>query len=203
MLKRLFNEYDFAVERILLKEYRRLSLTMQEVTVLVALFSIFKKRKTFSLNALSRRVEYSKAEIGGYVEALLKKHFMTLELEMKDGKEREIFDVDPTFKRIEELYNEDKKNILKEKIEKDVTAVISAFEQGMGRMLKSYELDMIRSWFENDEYTFEAMMKAIDNAGSRVSVKHVERLLTQQIMPKVELDDDTEKALDAIFKKMK
>ncbi len=203
MLKRLFNEYDFAVERILLKEYRRLSLTMQEVTVLVALFSIFKKRKTFSLNALSRRVEYSKAEIGGYVEALLKKHFMTLELEMKDGKEREIFDVDPTFKRIEELYNEDKKKILKEKTEKDVTAVISAFEQGMGRMLKSYELDMIRSWFENDEYTFEAMMKAIDNAGSRVSVKHVERLLTQQIMPKVELDDDTEKALDAIFKKMK
>ncbi len=203
MLKRLFTEYDFSVERILLKEYRRLSLTMPEVTVLVALFSIFKKRKTFSINAISKRVDFTKPEIGNYVESLLKKHFISLDLEEKDGKEREIFDIELTFKRIEELYAADKKAEIIEKSEKDITEAIRLFEQGLGRVLKAYELEMIRSWYENETYQHDAIMKAIDAAGARVSVKQVERLLTQQIMPKVELDDDTEKILDAIFKKIK
>lgn len=203
ILKRLYDEYDFSVERILLKEYRRLSLTMPEVTILVALFSIFKKRNTFSINALSRRVEYSKAEIGGYVESLLKKHFITLDLEDKDGKEREVFNVDLTFKKIEALYEADQKQAIQQQVEAGITLTIKSFEQGMGRMLKAYELDMVRLWYEKGEYTHEAIMKAIDHAGARVSVKHVEQLLTQQIMPKVDIDDDTEKTLDAIFKKMK
>ena len=203
MLKRLYHEYDFAVERILLKEYRRLSLSMPEVTVLVALFAIYKKRRTFSLNALSRRLEYSKKEIGGYVESLLQKHFMTLELESKDGKEREIFDLDLTFQQIEALYKQDEKEEMQQKVKKDITETIKLFEQGMGRLLKGYELDMIRTWYEEQMYSHDEIIKAIDSAGARVSVKHVERLLTQQIMPKVEIDDDTEKALDAIFKKLK
>lgn len=203
MLKRLFLEYDFAVERILLKEYRRLSLTMPEVTVLVALFAIYKKRRTFSLNALSRRLDYNKKEIGGFVESLLQKHFMTLDLETKDGKEREIFDLDLTFKQIETLYEDDEKDLIRQKTKKDITETIRLFEQGMGRVLKGYELDMIRTWYEKEMYTHDAIMKAIDAAGARVSVKHVERLLTQQIMPKVTIDEDTEKALDAIFKKLK
>ena len=203
ILKRLYDEYDFSVERILLKEYRRLSLTMPEVTILVALFSIFKKRRTFSINALSKRVEYSKEEIGGYVESLLKKHFITLDLENKDGKEREIFDVALTFKKIEDLYEQDQKEARQEQVKNEVSETIELFEQGMGRMLKAYELEMIRNWYEKGEYTHEAILKAIDSAGARISVKRVEQLLTQQIMPKVELDDDTEKILDAIFKKMK
>ena len=203
ILKRLFDEYDFSIERILLKEYRRLALTMPEVTVLVALFSIFKKRRTFSLNAIARRVEYSKAEIGGYVESLLKKDFLTLDLEQKDGKEREVFDLTLTFKKIEDLYHQDELESLKVKIEHDITGTIRLFEQGMGRMLKAYELEMIRSWYEKQEYNHEAILKAIDSAGARVSITYVERLLTQQIMPKIEIDDETEKALDAIFKKMK
>ena len=203
ILKRLYEEYDFSIERILLKEYRRLSLTMPEVTVLVALFSIFKKRHTFSLTALSRRVEYSKTEIGGFVESLLKKHFITLDLEEKDGKEREVFDLALTFVRIEELFANDEKEKIKETVAHDISETITLFEQGMGRVLKAYELDMIRSWYENEEYEHHAIIKAIDSAGERVSVKHVERLLTQKILPKIDIDDDTEKTLDAIFKKKK
>lgn len=203
ILKRLYDEYDFSVERILLKEYRRLSLTMPEVTILVALFSIFKKRRTFSINAISKRVEYTKPEIGGYVESLLKKHFITLDLEMKDGKEREVFDVSLTFKQIEDLYQNDEKEAIKEKFEVAISESIRLFEQGLGRPLKPYELDMVRTWYEQEEYSHEAIIKAIDAAGERVSVKHVERLLTQQIMPEIEIDDEAEKILDSIFKKMK
>jgi len=164
ILKRLYEEYDFSIERILLKEYRKLSLNMQEVTVLIALFSIYKKRKTFSTLAISRRVEYHSNEIGEIVESLLDKGFVTISLELKDHKEREIFDLTPTFSKIEDLYEAEDAEKQKTIIENDVSNVILKFEQGLGRPLKSYELENIRKWFEDDSYTYLNIVKAIDQA---------------------------------------
>lgn len=203
ILKRLFDEYDFSIERILLKEYKKLSLSMQELTVLIALFSIYKKRKTFSTLAISRRVEFHSNEIGEIVESLLDKGFMTISLELKDQKEREIFDLTPTFDKIENLYLEEEKEKQKQMIENEVSDVILKFEQGLGRPLKSYELENIRKWFEDDHYTYEQIIKSIDQAEEKISVKFVERLLTQQPIKPIEIDQDVDEALDEIFKSIK
>ncbi|AUD66150.1 hypothetical protein BK011_04890 [Tenericutes bacterium MZ-XQ] len=203
MLKRLYDEYDFAIERILLKEYRKLSLTMQELTVLIALFSIYKKRKTFSTLAISRRVEYHSNEIGEIVESLLEKGFLTISLELKDQKEREIFDLGPTFDKIEKLYIEEEKDKQKQMIENEVSEVILKFEQGLGRPLKSYELENIRKWFEDDHFSYDQIVKSIDQAEEKISVKYVERLLTQQPIKQIEIDQDVDEALDEIFKSIK
>lgn len=203
ILKRLYDEYDFAIERILLKEYRKLSLTMQELTVLIALFSIYKKRKTFSTLAISRRVEYHSNEIGEIVESLLEKGFLTISLELKDQKEREIFDLGPTFDKIETLYNEEEKDKQKQMIENEVSEVILKFEQGLGRPLKSYELENIRKWFEDDHFSYDQIVKSIDQAEEKISVKYVERLLTQQPIKQIEIDQDVDEALDEIFKSIK
>jgi DNA replication protein len=203
ILKRLYDEYDFAIERILLKEYRKLSLTMQELTVLIALFSIYKKRKTFSTLAISRRVEYHSNEIGEIVESLLEKGFLTISLELKDQKEREIFDLGPTFDKIEKLYIEEEKDKQKQMIENEVSEVILKFEQGLGRPLKSYELENIRKWFEDDHFSYDQIVKSIDQAEEKISVKYVERLLTQQPIKQIEIDQDVDEALDEIFKSIK
>lgn len=203
ILKRLYEEYDFSIERILLKEFRKLSLSMQEVTVLIALFSIYKKRKTFSTLAISRRVEYHSNEIGEIVESLLDKGFLTISLDFKDQKEREVFDLTPTFDKIENLYIEEEAEKQKQIIENDVSNVILKFEQGLGRPLKSYELENIRKWFEEQMYTHEQIIKAIDQAEEKVSIKYVERILTQEPIKKIEIDQDVEQALDEIFKSIK
>lgn len=203
ILKRLYDEYDFAIERILLKEYRKLSLTMQELTVLIALFSIYKKRKTFSTLAISRRVEYHSNEIGEIVESLLEKGFLTISLELKDQKEREIFDLGPTFDKIESLYIEEEKDKQKQMIENEVSEVILKFEQGLGRPLKSFELENIRKWFEDDHFSYDQIIKSIDQAEEKISVKYVERLLTQQPIKQIEIDQDVDEALDEIFKSIK
>lgn len=203
ILKKLYEDYDFSIERVLLKEYRKLSLSMQELTVLIALFSIYKKRKTFSTLAISRRVEYHSNQIGEIVESLLDKGFLTISLELKDQKEREIFDLTPTFDKIEELYKEEDAEKQKQVIENDVSDVILKFEQGLGRPLKSYELENIRKWFEEDTYTYKDITKAIDQADEKVSIKYVERILSQQPIKKIEIDQDVEQALDEIFKSIK
>ncbi|MBU1094828.1 MAG: DnaD domain protein [Firmicutes bacterium] len=203
ILKRMYEDYDLAIERILIKEYKRLKLTMQEMSVLLALFSIYKKRKTFSISAISRRVELSQNEIGTSVESLMNKGFMTILLEKKDGKEREVFELDPTFKKIEELYQQDDLEKLKLIHESSIGITIKLLEQGLGRLLMGHELENVRRWYDEKNYTHEGIIEAIELAKDRVSIKHVERFLTQVIPDPVEIDQDVENALDEIFKKIK
>ncbi len=203
MIKRLFDEYDLPIERIILKEYKRLSLSMQDMQVLLALFSIYKKRRTFSINAISRRIEYNQHEIGASIESLLDKGFIQITLETKDGKEREIFDLDLTFEKLENLFYQDEMEKRRQQEENIVSQTIKRFEQGLGRLLMPYELENIRKWYDEKTYTHEAIIKAIESAKDRVSIKYVERILTQQIPKTIEIDQDVEQALDEIYKKMK
>lgn len=203
MIKRLFDEYDLPIERIILKEYKRLSLSMQDMQVLLALFSIYKKRRTFSINAISRRIEYNQHEIGASIESLLDKGFIQITLETKDGKEREIFDLDLTFEKLENLFYQDEMEKRRQQEENIVSQTIKRFEQGLGRLLMPYELENIRKWYDEKTYTHDAIIKAIESAKDRVSIKYVERILTQQIPKTIEIDQDVEQALDEIYKKMK
>lgn len=203
ILKKLYEEYDLAIERILIKEYKRLKLTMQEMQVLLALFSIYKRRKTFSIAAISRRVELNNDEIGSCVESLLNKNFMNIQLEKKDDKEREIFNLDPTFAKIEDLYQQEEIEKLKTEHENEISDSIRALEQGLGRSLMGHELENVRRWYDEKEYTHDQIHEAIAVAKDRVSIKYVERILTQVLPKKIEIDQDVENALDEIFKKIK
>ncbi len=203
IIKRLYEEFDLSIERILLKEYRRLKLTMAEMSVLIALFSIYKKRKTFTIASISRRVDIGSDAIGNAVESLLEKGYVTTKLESKDGKEREIFDLDQALEKIENLLRQDEIERLKERVENDIMNVIRLFEQGLGRGLLPYELENIRRWFEEKDFSSDQIIKAIEEAGDRVSVKLVERMLNQSALKPIEIDSDLEEALDQIYKNIK
>lgn len=203
MLRRLYEEYDLSIERILIKEYKRLGLTMQEMQVLLALFSIYKKRKTFSITAIAKRVEYNSNDIGTQIESLLNKGFMTINLESKDQREREIIDLDPTFKKVFDLFKKDETEKVKQQEESNVALTIRRFEQGLGRLLMPFELENIRVWYEDKAFTHEQILNAIETAKEKISVKYVEHILNQTIPKEIEIDDEVNQALDEIFKKMK
>lgn len=203
IIKKLYEDFDLSIERILLKEYRRLKLTMAEMSVLIALFSIYKKRKTFTIASISRRVDLANDDIGNAIESLISKGFLNVKLENKEGKEREIFDLDQAMENIEELFRIDELDKLKEQKENDVVQTIKMFEQGLGRGLLPYELENIRRWFEEKQFTAEQIIKCIKDAGDRVSIKLVERMLNQNALKPIEIDADLEEALDQIYKNIK
>lgn len=203
IIKRLYEEFDLSIERILLKEYRRLKLSMAEMSVLIALFSIYKKRKTFTIASISRRVDIGNDAIGNAVESLIEQGFVNVKLESKDGKEREIFDLDPALEKIESLMRQDEIERLKERVENEIVDVIRRFEQGLGRSLLPYEFENIRRWFEEKAFTSDQIIKAIEEAGDRVSIKLIERMLNQNALKPIEIDADLEEALDQIYKNIK
>lgn len=203
ILKRLFEDYDLAIERILVKESKRLKLTMKEMSILLALFSIYKKRRTFTMASLSRRVELANDEIGAAIESLIDKNLLIISLENKDGKEREVFSLDQVFIKIESLYRQDEIERIKNEELTYISKTIQLFEQGLGRSLLPYELENVRRWYEDKTYTHEAIIKAIESARDKVSIKYVERILNQIIPDEIEIDSDVEKALDEVFKNIR
>jgi DNA replication protein len=203
MLKRLYEEFDLPIERIIMREYKRLGLSMDDAHVLLALFSIYKKRRTFSLSSIQKRVDYTINQIGASIEKLIDQQFLSMTLELKDGKQREVFSLDNTFKKIEHLYIEDEKEKQRALFENQITDTIKRFEQGLGRTLSSFELDNIRRWYDEKTYTHDAIMKAIISSEDRISIKRVEKLLNQTEFEKIQIDEDVENVLDEIYKKIK
>jgi len=67
----------------------------------------------------------------------------------------------------------------------------------------SHDLVNIRRWYDDKNYAHDKIIEAIHASKDKVSIKHVERILTQFIPEKVEIDEDVENALDEIFKKIK
>lgn len=203
ILKKLYESYDLSIDHILIKEFKRLDLSIQEMSILLVLFLMHKKRKTFSIASIARRVDYSKNEIGTYVESLMDKGFIKIFLEDKDGKEREIFEIDPTFDKIEELIRQDNLDKIKQIYESSISETITLLEQGLGRALMPYELENVRRWYEEKKYHHIKIINAIESAKDKVSIKYVERILSQIALEKIEIDDDVDTALDEIFKGIK
>ena len=203
ILKKLYEEYDLPIEKIILKEQKRLGLSLKESIVLLALFSIYKKRRTFSMIAIGKRVEYDSNDIGKAVESLQEKGFMDIQLEIKDEKEREVFDLDKTYIKIETLFIQDEKERMRQQASANISKTIERFEHGLGRPLMGFELDNIRSWYEENMYTHQAIMDAIVQSEQKLSVKFVERYLNKQAIKPIKIDQDIEKALDEIYKNIR
>lgn len=202
MLKRLYDEYNFPVELIIIKEYKRLNLSTKEMNVLLALVSMYKTNRIFSINYIADKVDYSQNDIANITESLLDKKFININLETNNNKKSEVFDLEGTFENITFLFNEDINDKLKEEQENDVSKVVLKFEQNTGRMIRNLELEKIRSWFEDSRYEYNEIIKAIDLASERTSIPYVERILSQEIPPKVEIDKKTDQALEELFKKL-
>ena len=202
ILKRIYEEYNFSVELILIKDYKKLKLTQNELSVLLVLFSIHRKRRTFSVNAISRRMDLSQNEIAPIIETLIEKGFLNIEIESNNQKEREVFDLDGTFMQIETMFIEQENQKLKQKHENNVSQTISKLEDKFARMLRPNELEKVRSWYEDKAYEHEAIVNAIDFMEGKNSVANIERILSADAFKSFEIDEKTNAILDAIYKKL-
>ncbi|CCV64773.1 predicted DnaD/phage-associated domain protein [Alteracholeplasma palmae J233] len=204
LIKRLYEEADLSIEKILTREYQRLSLNSQELLVLLTLFSYYKKR-TFSITVLAKKVDMNLDQTGGIIESLLDKQFISFYLETKDGKTRELFSLDHTFDKIEDLYLEDENKKKMDQVENNISKAIDSLEAGIRKPLSAYELEIVRNWYEKQEYDHNRIMELIKESelSGRLSVRYIERLLNQKDLFNVEEDSDADKMLDRIYKGIK
>ncbi len=205
LIKQIYDEYGLPIERIINKEYKRLGLKLPEAMVLLALFSIYERRRTFTINAISKRVEYNRQEIGELVSSLMEKGFLEMKFELnKDGKEREVFSLDKTFKKIEKLIISDYQSKKDDEAAAHIGKMIVVLEEALGRVLSAFEMDLIRNWYLNDELSHETIELEVEKAiqKPRFSIKYIDRILMTSKIEDREVDPKTANILESIYKKI-
>lgn len=202
ILKKLFLEFGLPIESILMKAYKELSLSMPQMVVLQALFSIYKKRNTFTMVALTRRLDYSTKEIGTLLDTLINNGFVQIELESsKEGKTKEVFQLDGTFSKLESW-------LLPEKESESVSTghiqqLVMTLENQMNRALKPFELEILREWLDQSLFDYETIEKMVQHVGHPFTMKKLEQLLRLQTKTKpIKVSDQLDQALDEVYKKI-
>ena len=203
IIKRLFEEYDIDIDKVILRDYKKMNLKYVEATMLLVLLSSYKKRKVFSISMLSKKTELKKEKVEEITYSLIEKGFMKLELEVSnEGKEREIFNLDQTFTILENFMHETNDT-------QDLSLcgkTIVHLENLLGRILTETELNHLRAMYEEKVYTHEEIIKAINIAEekNKLNIKAVDKiLLASRNDSRVEIDEKTRKTLDDIYKSIK
>lgn len=195
------------LHKLLLKEYVRLGINEKEVIVLSQLATMLEKKKhTLSLKSIARMTHLSSNEVGELVEQLIVNQFVSTELELKnDGKEREIFSLNPLFDKIIQLFKEDLKDENEKQSDNEIKAVITNLEDVFRKSLKPYDLQMIQQWFI-DGYNKKEIDQALEVAvnHNKLNLNYLDRILrTTDETYDDELDDEKRDLINKLIRGVK
>lgn len=195
------------LHKLLLKEYVRLGINEKEVIVLSQLATMLEKKKhTLSLKSIARMTHLSSNEVGELVEQLIVNQFVSTELELKnDGKEREIFSLNPLFDKIIQLFKEDLKVENEKQSDNEIKAVITNLEDVFRKSLKPYDLQMIQQWFI-DGYNKKEIDQALEVAvnHNKLNLNYLDRILrTTDETYDDELDDEKRDLINKLIRGVK
>ncbi|MBF0993777.1 MAG: DnaD domain protein, partial [Granulicatella sp.] len=80
--------------------------------------------------------------------------------ENEEGKREEYYSLAPLFQQLEILHRQE----VAKKEENDNPNLIFVIEKEFGRPISSYEIQMIKSWIDKDEYSYELILAALKEA---------------------------------------
>lgn len=202
ILQKLYNDYNFNIELILTSEYKKLGLNSNELIILLVLFSNKSKKKVFSIASISRKVEFSQNEIANIITTLLEKDFIEIKLESYNKKEREIYNLDKTFKQVQNMIEDEIKLELQNENKSNISETITLLENNLNRILRPNELDRVRLWYESFDFSHHKIIETINSLDKNITVLKVEKILNLDIDEPQEIDKDVDEALERIFKKI-
>ena len=203
-LKKLFETQAIVFEPLIYANHKELDITSDEMMVIFGLLDIYKKRNSFSLSALQKRITIVQKDLGSIIDALIKKSYLHTYLdEHAHSKAKELFHLDGLFSKLEHLI--DTKELIKTKSNDDgLKKIIILLEQKLNRLLTSKELQTLRHLIDTHQVSLDSLTDIIEQLNDRVSIKNIEKMMMiSKNMPKVVVDEKIDKALDDLYKAMK
>lgn len=197
LIKKMYEMHDVCMERILIREQKKLGLAPSEVLVLLSLFANYRK-KTFSTSMIVKRTNLTATEVGVAIESLITKGFLVMLHEEKDGKTREVFSLDKTFHLVEQLYHELPETISSVEIE----VSIAALEKLTKKSLSLDEIETVRSWYANDNYSHNQISSTINAflAIGSATFKQVAKFLATNEFKSAPKKHNVSKTIDDLYR---
>lgn len=169
------------VKDYLINNYKRMGLNEQEAMMLIHIYNISQLGEDFlSIYQLQDKMALEFVECSNLVYQLVQKNLLAFEMEIDEkGKQKEKFTLEPLFNAIIKDILTENINIITKEQDHMISSIIAFLEQEFGRTLSPFEIEMLRTWFEQDNYDVEIIKLAIKEAllAGAYNLKYIDRIL--------------------------
>lgn len=191
------------LESLIFQHHKALQITSNEMMVLFALIDISKKRNTFTMQAISKRVSLVHQDLGMIIDGLIDKSYVLTYLdETTQTKAKELFHLDGLYSKLEEMMDAQEEQ--KSKPSDYLKTIIQLLESYLKRLLTSKELQELRHFMDTQRVSTDVIIDSIHQLRERASIKNIEKMvILSKNIPKVVVDEKVDKALDHLYKTIK
>ena len=160
-----------------IRYYQQLQLTAQECLML-SWWLQHSNSEYFPLNVdeVCEVFSISEHTLFQIIQHLLDRQVVSVtQKENEQGKKEEYYSLAPLFQQLEILHRQE----VEKKEESDNPNLIFVIEKEFGRPISSYEIQMIKSWIDKDEYSYELILAALKEAvlNQVFTLKYMDKIL--------------------------
>ncbi len=187
ILKKMIAEDIIDFDKLLKKTYKDLGLTEMEAFLLMELNMLKMKDIHFvTPKILTKKLTITEEQAVGLMDGLMQKKYLNFILiKGQNGKQKESFDIDLTYRKILEFYQN---KILEEmmtsshKYETLEEEIVELLEKNFQKQIKPLEVEMIIKWVHEYKYTKDDIKDAVFTAikANRYSISYLDSVLLKK-----------------------
>lgn len=193
----LLQEGATSIINALLKKYKRMGLTDEEMMLIIHLLSFQQEGNTFpTINQLEERLSMSGLRLIQLLQKLIKEGWLSIDESVDDqtGMRYESYNLTPLYEKLYHCWRRDhqitREGYKDTKAEperrpdesnKQPLGLYNHFEQAFGRLLSPFEIEMLQTWVEQDHYPEELIVTALREAESvgKLYMRYIDRILLE------------------------
>lgn len=187
ILKKMIVEGIIDFDKLLKKTYKDLGLTEMEAFLLMELNVLKVKEIHFvTPKILTKKLTITEEQAVALMDGLMQKKYLNFILiKGQNGKQKESFDIDLTYRKILEFYQN---KILEEmmtsshKYETLEEEIVELLEKNFQKQIKPLEVEMIIKWVHEYKYTKDDIKDAVFTAikANRYSISYLDSVLLKK-----------------------
>ena len=176
-LMEIIKTHDLVIPSILLLNYKKLDITLEELLFLALLMS-YEDIVSFDVNSFSKSLGMEVSKIIELVSNLCNKKYINLTVKKENGKMKEYLDISYLYEHLTAIVIEDES---KEKEAIDEVKIYSVIETELGRTLSPIEYETIGGWLNagiSEDLIKEALKEAVLNGVG--NLKYIDEVITKK-----------------------
>ena len=207
ILKKMISEGIVDFDKLLKSTYKDLGLTELEAFLLMELNTLKIKGTDFvTPKILTKKLTITEEQAVSLMDELMKKKYLNFILvKGQNGKQKESFDIDLTYRKILEFYQMkimDEVMMSKDSYDTLEDEIVELLERNFQKQLKPIEVELIIKWVHEYKYTKEDIKEAVFQAikSHRYSISYFDGVLLKK--PQVNQDIKMRQTTKKKFKKL-
>ncbi|MGB6178367.1 DnaD domain protein [Carnobacterium sp.] len=181
LLKEWLVAGNTTISNILLKRYRDIGLTNEQLVLILQLKSFLDSGILFpDTEEIAKRMGISSADVFQGIHDLIQKNVLSIDTEKNsEGKTNDQYNLSLLWDKLSLLLVQTKQTVQYEEKQIDEKDLFQRFESEFGRSLSPIEIQTIGMWLDDDKYSTELIEMALREAvlSQVYNLKYVDRIL--------------------------